>query len=92
MGFKVAQSMFSIFAGERDSGTEHTLSEFAHNTKLWGAVNMPEGRDAIQMDMDRPESWHLMKLNKGQGNPRPMSRLGREVTEQPCREGLWGDG
>lgn len=40
--------MFSIFVGDRDSGTEHTLSEFAHNTKLWGAVNMLEGRDVIQ--------------------------------------------
>lgn len=64
LGFKVAQRMFSIFLGARDSGNEHILSEFAHSTKLWGAISMLEGRDAIQKDLDRPEGWHLLELNK----------------------------
>jgi len=30
-----------IFVGDMDSGIECTLSEFANNTKLCGAVDMP---------------------------------------------------
>ncbi|GAB0176144.1 cAMP-dependent protein kinase inhibitor alpha [Grus japonensis] len=74
-----------------DSGIECTLSKFA-NTKLCGAVNMLEGRDAIQRDLDRLKRWacvNLVKLNKakckvlpmGQGNPKHSYRLGREWIE-----------
>ena len=37
--------LFNIFAGGMDSGIECTLSEFAKDTKLCGAVDMLEGRD-----------------------------------------------
>ena len=48
--------LFHIFISDTDSVVKCTLSEFADDTKLWGAVNTPEGQDSIQRDLNRLSS------------------------------------
>ncbi|GAB0185724.1 mitochondrial enolase superfamily member 1 [Grus japonensis] len=96
-GLVLGLALFNIFVGNMDNGIECTLSKFADNTKLCGAVNMLEGRDAIQRDLCRLERWahaNRMKFNKakckvlhvGWRNPKHSYRLGEEWIERSPEE------
>ena len=75
--------------------------QFADDAKLCGIVNMLEGQDTIQRDLDRLEQWaqvNLMRFSKSKfrvldlshRNPRYQYRLEDERIEHSPARGTWG--
>ncbi|KAJ7398446.1 rna-directed dna polymerase from mobile element jockey-like [Pitangus sulphuratus] len=84
--------LFNIFINDLDAGLEAILSKFVDDTKLGGAVDSLEGREALQRDLSKSGNGAItnhMKFNKGKcwilhlgwGNPGCTYRLENEMLE-----------
>ena len=63
--------LFNIFISDTNSGIKCTLSKFADDIKLCSVVNISEGLDAIQRDLDRFKQWtqvNLMRFSPNAGS------------------------
>jgi len=92
--------LFSIFISDLEAGVECTISKFADDTKLGGALASLEAQEALQRGLNRLERWAIindMKFNKnkcwklhlGQSNARHKYRLGEDWLESsPAERGL----
>ncbi|KAF4790485.1 hypothetical protein TURU_140640 [Turdus rufiventris] len=66
-GFILSPVLFNNFINDLDTGLEEIPRKFANDRKLGGAVDSLKGREALQKDLDKLESWAItnQKFNKG---------------------------
>lgn len=65
-GSALGPMLLNIFVRNLDGRINCTLSKIADKTKLSGAVDRKEGRDAFQRDSDKPENLAHVSLTEVQ--------------------------
>ncbi|TRZ13894.1 hypothetical protein HGM15179_013219 [Zosterops borbonicus] len=91
--------LFNISTNDLDTGLQRILSKTTDDTKL-GAVDSLEGREILQRNLDKIESWAIpnsMEFNKdkcpilhlGWGNP-GFTDWGMRYRKAVPQKGPWG--
>ena len=89
--------LFNIFINDLDAGVECTISKFADDNKLGGAVDFLEGKEALQKDLEQLEHWEMINgtnfnkskcqiLHLGQSNTGHKYKLREEWLESSPAE------
>ena len=82
--------LFNIFINDLDTEIECTLSKFSDDTKLSGAVDTPEGWDAIHRVLDNLERWACVKLMRFNKAKCRVLHPGRSYSQYQYRLGMKG--
>lgn len=95
--------LFNVVLTDLHVGLEDILSLFVDDTKLGGAADSIEGREALQKDVEKVESWEItndMRFSKSKcqiphlakDKPGCMDCLVDEAGKQPHRKRFGGFG